>query len=202
MCHVLVRLQFRFVIIPLNQKEVMHTKETPNHHVRRAINHSLLNIKRTSEHPVGKQGFWKALFSSQSLHFNKPCFYFGRGWSRAHSFVNTATNETRFVPCMWLMADCKRWSMPSRLSGHCCCPGGSRGVQKGLSSCSTSAFSWKHWAAPLTSHLFYLNWWALDYFGDLYSSFPFLPSPSSPWPPAPASQSCTEAHACSSEEIA
>lgn len=57
MCHVLVRLQFRFVIIPLYQKEVMHTKETPNHHVRGAINHLLLNIKRATECPVGKQGF-------------------------------------------------------------------------------------------------------------------------------------------------
>lgn len=99
----------------------MHTKETPNHHVRRATNHILLNIKRTAECPVEKQGFGKAPFSSQSPHFNKPCFYFGRGWKRAHSFMNTATNEIRFVPYMWLMADCLHWSMPSQPSGHCCC---------------------------------------------------------------------------------
>lgn len=57
MCHVLMRLQFGFVIIPLYQKEVMHTKETPNHRVRRAINHLLLYIKRTSESPVAMKGF-------------------------------------------------------------------------------------------------------------------------------------------------
>lgn len=201
-CHVLVRLQFGFVIIPLHQKEVMHTRETPNHHVRRAINHLLLNIKRTSEHPVGKQGFWKALFSPQSLHFNLPCFYFGRGRRKAQGFMHTAMNENTFVPCVWLMADCKHWSMPSWPSGHCCYPCGSRGAQKGLSSCSTSAFGWKHRAACPTSHLFYLNWWALGCFGDIYSSPLFLPSLSSHWPPAPASQSCAELQACSSEEIA
>lgn len=54
LCHVLVRLQFGFVIIPLNQKEVMHTKETPNHCVRRAINHLLLNIKEDIRAPSRK----------------------------------------------------------------------------------------------------------------------------------------------------
>lgn len=118
MCHVLVRLQFRFVIIPLYQKEVMHTKETPNHHVRGAINHLPLNIKRATECPVGKQGFWKYCFPSPSPHCNKLCFYFGRGWGRARGLRNTVTNDIRFVPQAWLMPDCMHWSLPSQPSAH------------------------------------------------------------------------------------
>lgn len=191
MCHVLMRLPFRFVIIPWYQKEVMHTKETPNHHVRSAINHILLNIKRTSECPVQKQGFGKVHFSSQSTHFNKPCFYFGRGWRRVRGFLTRVMNETRFVPYVRLVADCTCWSSPLRPSGQCCCPGGSHGVQNGLSTCSTSASSWKHRAAPLISHLFYLNWVILEFSTVLpHSSLPLLPLQ----PPAQHLQSCTEAH--------
>lgn len=96
----------------------MHTKETPNHHVRGAINHLPLNIKRATECPVGKQGFWKYCFSSPSPHCNNLCFYFGRGWRRAGGLRNTVTNGIRFVPGTWLMPDCMHWSMPSQPSAH------------------------------------------------------------------------------------
>lgn len=96
----------------------MHTKETPNHHVRGAINHLPLNIKRATECPVGKQGFWKYCFPSPSPHCNKLCFYFGRGWGRARGLRNTVTNDIRFVPQAWLMPDCMHWSLPSQPSAH------------------------------------------------------------------------------------
>lgn len=125
MCHVPVRLQFRSVIIPLYQKEVMHTKETPNHHVRGAINHLLLNIKRATECPVGKQEFHHLPIA---INF---AFILGEDEGE-HGVWGTQLQMTpdlshRHDSCLTV---CTGQCLPSHQHICCCCPSWSHGVQK------------------------------------------------------------------------
>lgn len=79
--------------------------------------------------PSRKARVWKYCFSSPSPHFNKLCFYFGRGWRRG--LRNTATNDTdlshRHDSCL---TPCTDQSLPSPQHIWWCCPSWSHGVQK------------------------------------------------------------------------